>query len=542
MSPLLSPHDRLITLPEGVPELTLGWGVLAWAHKYLRHANGPDVGKRWTYTPEQARFILWWYSLDQSGQWLYYHAVRRLAKGSGKSPFAATLALAEFVGPVRLADFDSSVLGGAVGKPVDMPLVQIAATSQSQTANTMRQIRAMSPRGGRLATDFKIDVGKQQFFKQPEGSLENITSSPASAEGAESTAVIADETEHWLGNAGAELFNTLTDNLTKSGNRMLETANAWKPDAKSVAETTYSAWIDQELGRSKNDRKVLYDCRRAPADTDLSDNDSLRRGLAVVYEDCPWTDIDAIVTRIWSTASRPDDSKRKYLNWPTAAADSWCDPQEWQKLARPDIEVSPGEEICMFFDGSKSKDHTALVGCRISDGHVFVVDVWAPERTPDGDVKVVDVEDVDAAVWNAFQDYTVVAFYADVREFESFTKLSWPQEHKHHLRMWAVPGGKMPEPIAWDMRSKVYDFTQAAELVEAEILEQSFTHDGHPVLAEHVGNARRHQGRWGISVRKETHDSPKKIDACVAMIGARMVRKNYLSSDTDGGDSEAYFA
>jgi len=56
------------------------------------------------------------------------------------------LALTEFCGPVRFRDFDPKRPGGCIGKSVDMPLVQIAATAESQTANTMRMVRAFAPK------------------------------------------------------------------------------------------------------------------------------------------------------------------------------------------------------------------------------------------------------------------------------------------------------------------------------------------------------------------------------------------------------------
>jgi hypothetical protein len=39
----------------------------------------------------QLRFLLHWYAVNPDGSWVYHHGVRRLAKGSGKSPFAAAL-------------------------------------------------------------------------------------------------------------------------------------------------------------------------------------------------------------------------------------------------------------------------------------------------------------------------------------------------------------------------------------------------------------------------------------------------------------------
>ena len=81
------------------------------------------------------------------------------------------------------------------------------------------------------------------------------------------------------------------------------------------------------------------------------------------------------------------------------------------------------------------------------------------------------------------------------------------------------------------MRSRVYDFTLACELTEREILERQFRHDGNPAVTRHVLNARRRPNRWGISIGKDRPKSPKKIDAAVCVIGARMVRRQVLNSD-----------
>lgn len=545
----VAPQERLATLPEGLPERTLGYEALAWAAKYLRHPNGVRAGKAWQFTREQARFVLWFYAVDDAGRWLFHHGARRLAKGSGKSPFAAVMALVELLAPVRFDHWDEKVPGGAVGKSVSMPWVQIAAVSLDQTENTMRMVRAMaSPANApALHRDYSLDVGKTQIFVQPEGKLEVITSSAATAEGAESTFVIGDELEHWTpSNGGAELHATLLDNLSKSGSRMLETLNAWKPGINSAGESTFNDWVLQESGRSKNDSKILYDARQAPHGTELGDAESLRSALEWVYADCPWSDVDAIITRIWSPSARVDDSKRKYLNWPVASSDAWCDPQDWAQMARPDIEVSPGDDVVMFFDGSLSNDHTALIGCRVDDGHVFTIGVWQPQSVHADDKPMVDVQAVDDRVDFAFATWNVVGFFADVREWESFTKVAWPERYRDKLELWATSrGAQQPEPIAWDMRGKDFAFTTAAELAEAEIMQHMFTHDGNALLTEHVLNARRHEGRYGITVRKESRKSSKKIDACVCLIGARMVwrlaREKAASSKKRERTGKAFF-
>lgn len=530
----VSPASRLATLPEGLPERTLGFEAARWCHEWLVQPNGPRAGLPFRLTFDQFRFLLWWYAVDGDGNWLFSHGVRRLAKGSGKSPFAAVLALIEFCAPVRLDRFDSRVDGGCRGRPVDMPLVQITATAESQTANTMRMVRAFAPKGSRVVEAFQLDPGKTRYYKVPEGTLEVTTSSATAAEGAESSFVVCDETEHWRpANGGVELAATIADNLAKSGSRMLETANAWVPGTQSVAEASWDAWVAQEEGRARGDMRILYDARVASPETDMSDPDSLRAALEWVYGDCDWKkpspgappDVRSIMERIWAPNSRPDDSMRKYLNRPTVQEDAWVTPESWACLADRDRQVGSDEPVVLFFDGSKSGDSTALVGCCVDDGHVFVVNVWEPRPG-----EVVPVVEVDAFVEAAFRFWNVVAFFGDVKEWESFVKVDWPARFGDRLLVDAVPGGKDPQRIAWDMRGHVLEFTRAVELVEAEIVAGQFTHDDDSRLARHVANCRRRPNRYGVSVGKESPSSPLKVDAAVAMIGARMVRRLVLAS------------
>ena len=533
-----TPASRLTTLPAwdfdaGIR--TLGFEAAAWTETWLIQPNGPSARSPFRLTADQLTFLLWWYAVDDDGAWLFSHGVRRLAKGSGKSPFAAVLSLIELCAPVRLERFDDRRPGGCLGRPVDMPLVQIAATAESQTANTMRMVRAFAPKGSAVVDAHGLDPGKTRYYRLPEGTLEVITSSATAAEGAEASFIVGDETEHWRpANGGPDLAATLADNLAKSGSRMLETSNAWVPGAETVAESTWDAWVAQEEGRTRGETSILYDARIAPPDTDMADPDSLRAALEHVYADCDWkrgpdgrVNVRPIMERIWTPSSRPDDSQRKYLNQPTVAQDAWTTPEAWALLADPARSVTADEAVVLFFDGSKSSDTTALVGCCVSDGHVFTVEVWEPDIAVAD--SVVPVAEVNATVDRAFDRFNVVAFFADVAEWESFVKIEWPRRHGDRLKVHAVTGGKDPQVIAWDMRARVMEFTRAAELVEAEIRDRLFTHDGHPVLARHVHNLRRRPNRWGVSVGKETRSSAKKVDAGVCMIGARMLRSVVLN-------------
>ena len=528
---VLPPRERWVTMPFDVPELTLGWGCIEWIADNLTHPNGVRAGKPFRLVESQVRFILWFYAVDEHGRWLHNRAVRRLAKGSGKSPFAAVLALLELLGPVRVERFDPDAPGGVIGMPVAMPLVQVAATSEAQTSNTMRMVRAMSHKRTKLSKRYNLDSGKT-YVETPEGGkLQQITSSATSAEGSETSFTVADETEHWgPTNGGTDLMSTLIQNGAKTGSRVLDTCNAWIPGADSVAEQTFDGWCLEQENRSLGSQSILYDARCAPPTTVLHDSPEvgevgLTDALRFVYEGLYWVDVENIKATILSPTYPVSRSRRFFLNTPNVDAGAWVTLQEWSVLADPSIEIVEGDQIVAFFDGSKSNDNSALIGCRVSDGHIFSLGVWAPP--PGG---VIDTDAVDSAVARMFKRYDVAAFWADVREWESFVKTHWPADYGEGLKLWANPNGKDPQPIAWDMRSHVYEFAEASEMCLAEIQDGAFTHDGDWDVSRHVGNARRREYKGRVSVRKESPGSPNKIDAAVCVIGARMLRRLVLAN------------
>lgn len=529
---LPAPRERIDTLPTDIPSRTLGLHVASWMIDNLTQPNGPRAGKPFMPTDRQIQFLLQFYAINENGEWLYRHAARRLAKGQGKSPFAAAVALAELLGPVRFEEFDTEAIFGVTPKPMAMPLIQLVATSENQVANTMRMVRAFCKKGGKLAKTYDLDVGKTYIDTPSGGRLEQVASAAHSLEGAEVSFQVGDETEHWLpSRGGPELMATLRRNAAKTGARVMETSNAWIPGENSVAESTYEAWCDQEDGLTRGKMKILYDARMAPPNAILHDDPgegqmSLTEALKYVYEDAPWANLTAIREQIWDPAFPESHAMRFFFNRPNAAENAWVALEEWTQLRKPDRKVEPGEAIVMFFDGSKSNDHTALVGCCLEDGHIFKIGHWRPEKP----LNVVNTPKVDAAVRKAFETYQVVAFWADVREWESFVKTSWPEDLGENLICHAVRGGMSASPIAWDMRSHSYQFAEAAETAFAEIQQQSFTHDGDSALGEHVSNCRVNEfkGRW--SVKKESPQSQKKIDLAVCMIGARMLYRHVKNS------------
>lgn len=517
--------DPVLTLPQDEPDRTLGWDVLAWCSRFIRQPDGPDAGAPWRFTREQVMFVLHWYAVDERGRWLYSRGVLRRAKGWGKSPVVGALALAELCGPVRFGGWRAD--GSPVAVPTAAAWVQLAGVSEKQTTNTMSLVLAMVAESD-IVDEYGLDVGLTRIFTAVGGRLEPITASAPTAEGARPTFVVQDETHHWTeSNNGTDLDRVNRRNLGKSRDgsaRMLETTNAHAVGMASVAEKSYEAWRAMAEGRTRT-TALLYDAREAPPDVDLADESSLLDGLAAAYGDSTWVDLERIRDEVWDPSTPPEDSRRFYLNQITASIDAWITQPEWAACADATKVVADHDVVTLGFDGSRRRargvtDATALIGCRVSDGHLFEVGVWEQPDGPAGVDWQVPVSEVEAAVDGAFRRWAVVAFYADPALWEGVVA-GWEARHGKRLKVKST----REHPVEWWMtggRSGLV--VRALEQFHSAVVDEELSHDGSFVLTRHVLNARRRPGRSGVSIAKEHPDSPRKIDAAVAAVLAWQAR------------------
>jgi phage terminase large subunit-like protein len=513
-----------------LPDKTLGWGILNWLAAYVR---SPDGEGNFIPTLEQARFILWLYAVKDDGTYLYRDIVFRRCKGAGKDPLAAALALVELCGPVAFSHFAEEE---PVGKPRHAAWVQVVAVSQDQTRNTMSLFPVMISKP--LKEQYSLDVNKTIIYSEAGGRIEAVTSSPYSMEGNRPTFVICNETQWWNGsNDGHTLAGVITGNLTKIPNaRRLAICNAHIPGEDSVAERDYDAWQNVVSGQAV-DVSVLYDALEAPADTPVSEIPSekedpdgyaagiakLREGVKIAAGDSYWLPLDAIVEAVLDVRNPVTESRRKHLNQVNASEDSWIAPYEWDAISDTEARLVKGDRITLGFDGSKSNDWTALVACRVEDGCLFLVKAWNPAKYPSEEVPR---EDVDATVRSMFESYDVLAFRADVREFESYID-NWSKSFGKKLKIKASPNNA----IAFDMRGQTKRFSFDCERFLDAVIEQEVTHDGNLTLRQHVLNAKRYPTNFdAISIRKASKDSSRKIDAAVCAVLAYGARIEYLLS------------
>ncbi|MFJ5785333.1 terminase [Streptomyces hydrogenans] len=533
-----------------LPEYTLGWQCLAWTKTYLQHY----AGKAWQYTPEQARLTLWWYAMDpETNRFLWRDGVIQRLKGWGKDPVVASWGAFEFVGPCRfdkVAD-EGNEWGIQPGQPLGMQhpaaWVQMAAVSQDQTRNTMTIFPSIFTK--RALEEFRIDLGKEIIYADKgRARIEAVTSSPRALEGGRPTATYPNETHHWLeANSGHEMAAVIERNATKSADgqsRTMAITNAFEPGEDSVAERTRDAFEAAEAGRAA-DTGLFYDSLEAPPEAQLTEA-WIEPTLRAVRGDSTWLDIPRLKASILDIRNPPSRSRRFWYNQIDAAEDAWLARYEWDACKHEELQLADGEEVVMFFDGSKTDDATALVACRLSDGLVATLGVWQkpanwPSPSSPGFVPYqVPREEVDGVVANTFSRFRVLAFFADPGSgkdddgemyWDAYLD-RWGQAYGKKLLLRAVTAGPKAHAVRWDMRNRRNQetFTDAVKRTHEDVLQRTLLHNGHKVMRTHVINARRRTNEWGITIGKEHRESPKKIDLAVCVVGARMLRRMVLNS------------
>lgn len=583
------------------PEHTLGWHILDWISKNLLD----DEGNPFEPTAEQARFILWMYAVDERGKFIYREIVLQRLKGWGKDPLAAVIAAVEFVGPSRFAGWQQSshdkatgtLRGQPIGKRHPRAWVQVAAVSLTQTGNTMKIFAGIFTKA--CQAEHGIDIGKEIIYAYGgQVQIQAVTSSPETMEGNRPTFVILNETHHWREkNNGLEMNKVIKRNLRKNKGgmaRSIAITNAYDPQMDSVAQRRRETWENQQAGDAIK-TGVMYDSLEAapeallvlprlrdpetnePLETEAEYEARVRVYLTTVIDavkgDSWWLNTEEIVAAVLDEETSVDEARRFYYNQIVTSEGSWIDSlavdaaidklAEISRRESPDDAlrsgwlVMPGEEIVVFGDLSKSRDHSGLVGCEVKSGNLITLGHWHPApgtrksawRAPRGEVT--------ARVDEVFGRFNVVAAFFDpshaLADEDSEGAGYWDgvldrvhRTYKDRLQLWAVPTGNNQHSVIWDMSSPSHQkqFVEAAEgfaeeiqrLNDIERFDPEFTIDGHPELIRHLKNAKEyeHPKGYGTSLWKGSRRGAAKIDLAVCAVGARMVRRMYLNKDPDG--------
>lgn len=537
------------SVPGEVP--TLGYQVLDFMSEMLA---APDKSEFEPFVPywEQEDFILNWYALNpETGKRRYHRGVLGRSRGWGKSPLLAALAIVEALGPVVFDGWDAE--GQPVGKPwseVRTPLVQIAAVSEEQANNTwtpvLQMLREEAPIHDYVYGFEPMDT----FVALPnKGRMEKITSSARTVKGARAVFAVLDQSEEWVSsNGGIRLANTMRANAAKVGGTTVESPNAFVPGEGSVAEGSHAYWEQIKAGNVRDDG-LLYDHREAPGDTDLSDRDSLIVGLRVAYGDASGhpdgcvihdppclpghVDLNRLISTIWDPGQDVQQSRSDFLNQITHASDSWLSRPEVMAAVDVMKTVDDTEPIVLGFDGSRGRakghaDATAIIGCRVSDGHLFEIGIWEQPKnftpTKDEPFWQIPVDEVELVLHNTFRDYRVVGLYADPSGWAS-NVAAWEAKYGHRLRVKA----HRDAPMTMWPRGKGVQIAEYVKKLHDAVVNRECSIDGSSVFVRHLLNARRRHKTSGVLLYKSFPESPDKIDAAYAAVMAWKARLDAVS-------------
>lgn len=551
------PDERQRIAENSLGPLLIRWAECRMVGEELEEF-GPGLihyqtGEPWRFTRGQKRFLVLWYSYKSDGRFVYRSGVKRGAKGTGKDPMGAAHCNIELAGPSQLVPDGA---GGWTGQPHRMPLVQISSNSELQSKDMLRVANAMWSREARAWHD--LDCGETRTILKGRGRLEVLTASEASSEGDPATFIALNESHHMTESSGGHRVTEVARrNVGKSPRdlqaRLCEYTNAHTMGSDSTAERSYESWQDQVSGRFRNMRKdILYDSVEANPGLDMTKLDELQLSLRQAYSDAPWADLDRLEAEVLDSRTSVAETIRFYFNGLGAAEDAWVDPGRFDLLARPGTIVDDDEQIAMFLDCSKSEDATALVGCRLRDGHVFRIGLWQRPRGDRGKGWLAPRHEVDAKVRETWGRYRVVWFGVDpspARDDEDEALYwadlidQWHRDFGGKLKLWATPGAKIGHAVKFDMRlsqpggiERNRMFTEMSGQVIEWVDERDvddvppFTWDGDAGLRLHTQHAKLRPNQWGVSLGKESRDSKKLVDLAVCMVGALMGRRIVLNS------------
>jgi len=540
-----------------LPAVTLGWRNLAWTGLNL---SAPKGGP-WTYTLEQARFILWADALDpDTGEFLYSTSVLQRLKGWGKDPVGACVSVTDICS--EDAVFSHWRGDVPVGMEQANAWVQIIAVAQSQTKTTMKLFPSLIPSETRRK--YGIQIGKLNVWaKGDTAQIEAVTSNALTIEGGRPTRVIRVETQNWnSSNGGHDMAGAIEGNAAKSPSgaaRILDICNAYRPGEDSVGQRAREAFEATQgtrcevhatstdwhecinCQRPKSlDFGQLYDSLEAPPEAPLT-IEAVPGVVESIRGDSIWLSIKRILASILNPMNSASESRRKWYNQVSAAEDAWADPNDVRNASRPE-RIAAGEAVVLFGDGSKSGDATGLVATRISDGHTQVLHVQQPKAG-----EIVNRDAYDLAVVEAMTTFKVRAFWFDPShakddDTEGDSRFWWPlcdewsKRYGSHLKCWPVKTGPRTHAVAFDMALGINQalFVPACEQVAEELVDRTVTFTESTWLREHMVNAKLAPSKYGVSVRKENRSSRHKIDLAVCLIGGRMLRRIYLLSTKQG--------
>jgi phage terminase large subunit-like protein len=389
----------------------------------------------------------------------------------------------------------------------------VAAASRDQAGILLRQARGFIDRSEKLGR-WLIVRDREILTPDKRSRIRILAADADTADGVLPTLAVVDELHR---QRSADLYGVFRDGLGPRGGQLISISTAGESEASVLGEMRAAA---RRLPTLHRDGKHLQaespDGQFVYHEWSLEPDDD-RDDLEVVKQANPasWQTLEELRLRKDSPSTLPWQWARFACGLWVGESDWWITGEVWADLATDD-HLRPGDRITLGFDGSRVLDATALVGCRLTDGLVEPLGLWAPPaESADWEVPA---GAVDARLAEIMERFTIVRMYAD------------PPLWQSEIDAWAREFG---EQVVMRFPTARPRMMGATERFRTDVLAGRLRHGGDRDLTRHVLAARVREARGGYFLAKSRPSAPDKIDAAVAAVLAWEARADAIAAGLD---------
>jgi phage terminase large subunit-like protein len=475
-----------------------GGAFVAWCARFVVHGEGDLWGKPFLLRPDQVLWAYQWFEVDATGNWWHERCYYEAPKGSGKTMLLAAAALFELFGPLAPPH----------------PNIPVAAAGQDQAMKDGiygRICQILEHENCPLRPFARVGWDVIERLDRP-GQIRCIPANGNTTDGGLPTLFLADEVQDW--------FHTAADAHERNEN---STTKREAPVGRSISASTPGEYAgdgsvgwrlhnygEQIVKGTVPDDRFLFVQHKADESWDLDDPEQLERALRQANYGASDRKIERL-TRRFREIPRHRFCRFHLGQWVVSDGVRWMDMEAWQRQTVADVPPA-GAEIVAFFDGSVNDDATGIVG-QTAAGHLFVVGCWEkPEFGPEWKVPK---DEVNLAVADMMATYKVQHFGYD-------PSAGWRSDGQEWERLYG--DGVVHETPPTDARA-----APACDQLFSDIVNGTVTHDGDLRLFDHVRNAVGKRTAKGTTIRKESQDSPRKIDLAFCAVMANDLRVRFMS-------------
>lgn len=490
--------------------LRSGGEVLAFMAENLVFGPGSYEGQPWRPLPWQAELVQSLYGPRRpDGSRQVDRCLLLTPKGAGKTELAGALAV------VELCIRASAEVVIAASTWHQVSLLKASADGCCSHVNS--------------ALSSLVEVTEAEIrLRSTSSRILRVASDAGGNDGLRPTCLVRDEVHEWNTPSRERNHLVLSNGLAKRGGMQLDISTVGA-DRESLLGR-YDAYCRRvALGEVVDDHLVYVAHSAEGLEVDLDTDEGVREAIVAANPsargDDAFVNVDEVLRR-FREIPRPE-AKRYFLNiWGDGGSGQWLPEGAWAGLEDPARTIPDGSPVFVGFDGSATRDSTALVTITApapgpvvasqlvtaARPHAALAGCW--ERPEGIEGWTVPREQVHAAVADLFERYDVQRLVYD--------PWGWWTEAKE----WERAFGE--DRVIELQTNHGVRFGEACSTFYSAVVNGEITHDGSEVLARHLRNAVPRDSDQKRTVITKVHKaSPKHIDAAVALVLAFYAASEY---------------